>query len=86
MFPLANGNRAIVQRTWGLLEREARSSAKSSNDQYGPEFQYEEFMVVQNAFLSLLVGLCIAIAFGSLIFLSPVGGSTNPPMSIITYG
>ena len=55
-------NRAIVQRSWGLLD-EGRY--------YGPNFQYSEFLSVRNT----LVGIAVhfAFAFGSLLlFFRPI--------------
>jgi len=52
-FPMSRPNRAVVQRTWGLHEYAAVSSAATQSENretvaretYGPEFTYEEYLV-----------------------------------------
>ena len=53
-------NVAIVQRTWGLLDR---------GNYYGQYFQYNEYMRVHNSFVGLAVHL--ATAFGMLALSLP---------------
>ena len=53
-------NIAIVQRTWGLLDR---------GNFYGQHFQYNEYMKVRNSFIGFAVHL--AVAFGMLALSMP---------------
>jgi hypothetical protein len=76
-------NRALVQRTAGLLEharREARliggggGGAGSSGDPacYGPAFTYTEFMPTGNAVTASVLSLTMGLVFATLTFIAPV--------------
>ena len=54
----ASTNRAIVQRSWGLLDK---------GRYYGPKFQYSEFLSVRNTLVGIVVHF--AFVFGSLLLL-----------------
>jgi len=51
-FFMESVNKALVQRTFGLLELEARTSntKEAQMDRYGPDFAYKEFMVMPSVF------------------------------------
>jgi hypothetical protein len=81
-------NRAVIQRTWGLHELEARrlstkpsANATDNHDAleaskrltYGRQFKYEEFIVMPNAAVGFLVSIALAIGLASLTFMPPVG-------------
>ena len=53
-----SSNRAIVQRSWGLLDK---------GRLYGPNFQYSEYLSVPNTLIGIAVHF--AFAFGSLFLL-----------------
>ena len=53
-----SANRAIVQRSWGLLDK---------GRYYGPNFQYSEYLSVRNTLIGIAVHF--AFAFGSLLLL-----------------
>lgn len=76
LFLLASGNRAVVQRTWGLQQYQLLSTSMSSvrNEAlaYGPQFKYEEFLVKPNAFVAVTSSLTIAIGMFCLAVFSPV--------------
>ncbi|KAF9012631.1 Saccharopine dehydrogenase-domain-containing protein [Cyathus striatus] len=62
-------NKHLVQRTWGLLELEAKnksltnSSSKSSSQlpRYGPEFCYDEFVVLPSRLIAILMRVFLMI-------------------------
>jgi hypothetical protein len=67
---MSPSNNAVVQRTWGLRELEARKSstspggASSERSQflsYGPEFKYDEFLITSNSLLAFLLGFATSI-------------------------
>jgi len=51
-------NVAIVQRSWGLLDR---------GRYYGPNFQYREYMTVRNAFVGVLMHFALALGAMALL-------------------
>ncbi|KAH8832228.1 Saccharopine dehydrogenase-domain-containing protein [Flagelloscypha sp. PMI_526] len=67
MFPLAPLSRALLRRTWGLLELEnARSEERISS--YGPEFRYDEFVQTPNR----LIGLFLTLIVVSFMFCAAI--------------
>ncbi|KAJ7750095.1 Saccharopine dehydrogenase-domain-containing protein [Mycena maculata] len=58
------GNRAIVQRSWGLFE--AAAAQDPTQLRYGPAFKYDEFLITGGVARALFVTLGITIAFGAL--------------------
>lgn len=90
-------NTAVVQRTWGLHELEARQRSLSSTPSgsatkdkgassggveasleqvqqlsYGPEFTYNEFLVMPNVFRAILFSSALALGILCLVLFSPV--------------
>lgn len=51
-------NVAVVQRSWGLLDR---------GRYYGPKFQYREYMTVRNAFVGVLMHFAFALGAMALL-------------------
>jgi hypothetical protein len=85
-------NRAVVQRTWGLHELEARrlgtnasSNTVSKPDDlaerkrltYGLEFKYDEFMIMPNATAAILLTIGFWIGLATLTFVPPVGNQAS---------
>jgi len=72
-FLMSTSNKAIIQRSWGLLEYEALTtkSDKAQTERYGSSMVYEEFLRRRNTFSSALLSLAILVAF-SLFKLPPV--------------
>ncbi|KAJ7496625.1 Saccharopine dehydrogenase-domain-containing protein [Mycena latifolia] len=68
-FFMKEPNRAIVQRSWGLLEVE--SAKDKSQPHYGPAFKYDEFLVTGGAVRSVLLTLGFAVGVG-LFLISPI--------------
>lgn len=62
-------NRAIVQRSWGLLEAEAAQD--KTHLHYGPAFKYDEFLVTGGPLRAILLTLGMVIGFGCMM-VSPV--------------
>jgi hypothetical protein len=63
-------NKAVVQRSFGLLELRARTS-KSKEAQlarYGPDFAYDEFLAMPNTFVAVSYTLIYMTSF--LLFLT----------------
>lgn len=63
-------NKALVQRSFGLLELQARTS-KSKEAQlarYGPDFAYDEFLGMPNAFAA--VSYTLVYMTGLMLFFS----------------
>lgn len=48
-------NRGIVQRTRGLLE----TNPSMQSYQYGPDFQYEEFMIAPNRVAGAMMSMAV---------------------------
>ncbi|GAW03588.1 saccharopine dehydrogenase [Lentinula edodes] len=71
-FMMSSANRAIVQRSWGLLEWNSLTtkSTEAKKQRYGP-MVYEEFMRQKSTFSSVLLTLTLLVGF-SLMTLSPV--------------
>ncbi len=76
--PFGAINRALVQRTAGLLElaRLERSYAHAYTEEpppgYGPAFTYTEFMQTGGAVSAFFASLAIATVFVGLTFVTPV--------------
>ncbi|KAJ7122643.1 Saccharopine dehydrogenase-domain-containing protein [Mycena crocata] len=62
-------DRALVQRTWGLLEAEAVND--KTQPHYGPMFKYDEFVVTSGPASAILMTVGFTIAF-ALVMLSPI--------------
>ncbi|KXN89437.1 hypothetical protein AN958_05599 [Leucoagaricus sp. SymC.cos] len=73
-FFMESANKALVQRTFGLLELDARTSnsKEAQLGRYGPDFVYEEFMVLPNVFTAVLYTLVFMAGFLILAFVRPV--------------
>jgi hypothetical protein len=63
-FLMSSTNKSLVQRTWGLLEQQAYTSAEKRKLAYGPRFVYDEFMQTSGIFTALV--LAIGLAIGGL--------------------
>ncbi|KAF9462382.1 Saccharopine dehydrogenase-domain-containing protein [Collybia nuda] len=74
-------NKALVQRTFGLLELEALKASGSTNsrssvttarrERYGPNFSYDEFIVMPSRLAAIMFSAAFAIGFGMLTFVRP---------------
>ncbi|KAF8058737.1 Saccharopine dehydrogenase-domain-containing protein [Lyophyllum atratum] len=72
-------NRKLVQRTFGLLEMQARIDAAGSvenlkaarRERYGPEFGYDEFLVTPSRLSAVIVSSVVAFGFGMLAMVTP---------------
>jgi hypothetical protein len=79
---MARANRALVQRTAGLLEivrREARRSRGGAGEArerdlvcYGPAFTYSEFMPTSSVVRAFLFSVGIIAVYTTFIFVAPV--------------
>ncbi|KAJ7133739.1 Saccharopine dehydrogenase-domain-containing protein [Mycena crocata] len=58
-------NRAVVQRSWGLMETQAAYDRTQLH--YGPAFKYDEFLVTGGAFRALVLTFGLAVSFGALM-------------------
>jgi hypothetical protein len=67
-------NKALVQRTFGLLELEARTSnSKEAHlERYGPDFVYDEFMVMPGIFSAVSSTVILMTGFLVLALVQPV--------------
>jgi hypothetical protein len=79
-FLMRGANTAIVDRTWGLHEVQARQRDKAPEHlrrlAYGPNFVYDEFFITNNAFYSLLIGIATAVITFCLLM---------PPVSRLVF-
>jgi hypothetical protein len=81
---MAATNRAVVHRTWGLHELEARrlsinantNDVNKPNDEarqqrltYGPQFKYGEFVIKPNAVVAVLSTIFFAVMLVALKFI-----------------
>jgi len=86
-FPMVGVNRAVLQRTWGLHELEARrqsthvdtnavgqsdSKAERKKLTYGRQFRYDEFIIMPNVAIGVMITIAFAIGFASLTYIAPV--------------
>ncbi len=67
-------NKALVQRTFGLLELEARTSnsKESKLARYGSSFTYDEFLVMPSVFRAVSFTLIFVTGFFLVAFVKPV--------------
>lgn len=71
-------NRALVQRTAGLLERARRETPRGREARegdpacYGPSFTYTEFMPTGGAVSACLVSVGVMVTFAALACVAPV--------------
>jgi len=72
-FVMSSPNKAIVQRSWGLLEYEALAtkSASAKKERYGSSMVYDEFLRQKSTFSSALLTLTVLVVFSVLKFLPP---------------
>jgi hypothetical protein len=74
LFPFGAINRALVQRTAGLLAL-AHLECKRAEPpppSYGPAFTYTEFMPTGSAVSAFLTSFVIAVTFWGILFVTPV--------------
>jgi hypothetical protein len=91
-------NRAVIQRTSGLHEIEARRQSTNMNANaigkpdaeaeqkrltYGRQFKYDEFIVMPNAAIAVLVGVAFAIGVAALAFVQPVGALASSILKVL---
>ncbi|KAJ7935359.1 Saccharopine dehydrogenase-domain-containing protein [Mycena leptocephala] len=65
LYFMARTDRALVQRTWGLLQAEAAED--KTHLHYGPTFKYDEFLVTGGAIRAMLLTLGMAIGAGFMM-------------------
>jgi len=76
-FPMKSANLPIVQRTWGLLEYEARWNLEgipkprevlaADKSRYGPSFKYDEFLETPSTFRAVLLTIGMVLGVGSIM-------------------
>lgn len=73
-FFMSPVNKAMVQRTFGLLELEARTSntKEIQSGRYGPAFVYEEFMIMSGTVPAILFTMVFVAGVLLLVVLQPV--------------
>lgn len=89
VFVMAAGNKALVQRSWGLQELEARTLASNGGAKleaqkrltYGPHLRYDEFLAMPNRFFAAAFSFVLALTMGALVAVKPVS-TTFPPPSV----
>ncbi|KAF9445482.1 hypothetical protein P691DRAFT_777529 [Macrolepiota fuliginosa MF-IS2] len=66
-------NQALVQRTFGLLEYEARisNSKETQLSRYGPDFVYDEFLTMSSVFGAVSFTLLFGTVFFLFAFVTP---------------
>ncbi|KAF8886011.1 hypothetical protein BD779DRAFT_1532051 [Infundibulicybe gibba] len=65
-------NRAVVHRTWGLLELYAREGKNAdASMRYGPKFVYDEFLVKPTLGAAIAYVTSLVIGLGLLVFAPP---------------
>ncbi|KIK58568.1 hypothetical protein GYMLUDRAFT_202410 [Collybiopsis luxurians FD-317 M1] len=72
-FLMSSANRAIVQRSQGLLEYEmlTRKTNKANRERYGSQMVYEEFMRQKSALMGAILTLTLLVGLG-LLAIPPV--------------
>jgi hypothetical protein len=67
-------NKKIVNRTWGLLEAQAKSSGSASVEpiRYGPHFSYDEFSVQGSRLFGGLFTFVFMISMALVAVLPPL--------------
>jgi len=80
-------NKALVQRTFGLLELEARMSntKEAQMDRYGPDFAYKEFMVLPSVFAAASVTVVFFIGLLFVGFVPPVWNRCQCTLDLTEY-
>jgi hypothetical protein len=77
---MRGANTAIVDRTWGLHEVQVRQRDQAPEHlkrlAYGPNFVYDEFIITNNAFFSLLINIATAVITFCLLM---------PPVSRLVF-
>jgi hypothetical protein len=73
-FIMGPVNKALVQRTFGLLEHEARisNSKEAQLARYGPDFVYDEFLAMPGVFSAVSLTVALMTGFMLLAFVQPV--------------
>lgn len=88
---MANTNRGIVQRTFGLYEfatslsavhvevagAHAGTGADARRAAYGPQFRYDEYLLVGSRFKTALHSVVASLSMALLFWVAPVSGSPN---------
>ncbi|KAJ8591048.1 NAD(P)-binding protein [Rhizopogon salebrosus TDB-379] len=80
---MALTNLQVVQRSWGLFELAHRRSrgvdrvnegnaTDMAQLSYGPNFKYEEFVVLPSAFYAMIYSIVLAVIAASLVLFKPV--------------
>lgn len=72
MFPLSIVNTQVINRTFGLLEKNHAQSKSSTAIKYGPNFQYEEFAVAESKLSGLITSVVISVVLIALEWLYPL--------------
>ena len=67
-FVLAGGNRAIVERTFGLFEL---NKSKTPELSYGTRFRYDEFLVRKGIINAVLTSAIFVLSLFLLAFFAP---------------
>jgi len=65
--PMTSADRAIVQRTWGLLQQARSTSPNAARLAYGPHFTYDEFLVINSFSVLSSLGLTVGLVIGALL-------------------
>ncbi|KAG9049597.1 hypothetical protein FS837_009797 [Tulasnella sp. UAMH 9824] len=64
-YPMSPVNGAVVRRTWGLYQLNARDSVTTTPETpYGPRFEYQEFLECGNYPVAILGNFAIGLFFG----------------------
>lgn len=73
-FMMGPTNKAVVQRSFGLLELKARTtqSKEAQLARYGPDFAYDEFLAMPNTFAAVSYTLIYMTGFMLFLTLPPV--------------
>ncbi|KAG6827628.1 hypothetical protein H0H92_011031 [Tricholoma furcatifolium] len=81
-FFMGPGNKQLVQRTFGLLELQARAEALQPGtpeevkrtvlrERYGPSFAYDEFMIMPSRLTAAIFSIGFALGFSLVALFSP---------------
>lgn len=73
---MAITNSQVVQRSWGLNELARRANHPDATSvtpfSYGPDFKYEEFVVLPSAFYAVMYSIILAAIATLLVHFQPV--------------
>jgi hypothetical protein len=73
---MAITNSKVVQRSWGLYELARRTNHPDATAvtpfSYGPDFKYEEFVVLPSAFYAVMYSIILATIATLLVHFQPV--------------